>query len=484
MGNAGGLWCATRKVKSWVPHSYLHQPEAPEQSEAAIVSPSGDGRYELLKMDRKLSWGNHDEREGKSVTSIPSASRPSEDEPPKLKSIELDARVNEVFSAWAADGSKVASSAHEHEQLDRMSLLPQEHGICAQKGHGHLPPSMGFVYPSDIRSIEDTVTALERTMQMIVGQQRQSSDRLATRIDQLKELTNINLIVDLEQELFREREEREKEAYAWSLEKKQLEFAVLELKSGKESDEEDWRSSEERRELMQELQSERERAAKFEDRLLAEKSAMTSQQDVKTALHRQQLKDQQSALDQLQAALGDGLHGPDNIRRQQVNALSLQLSAAQKDKSALAKKLQEVQELLAERDFALASMAQSSLARLTADDEEMNAVLMDMHNLGAALKGSFPAHAHGPQSPREGLELDQANAKIELMKKSVVMLLEHKSKLEAAVATRHEKNSDLLNELGKSSRKSSPSRNGFTALKLKRIISRWKILRCDNTSKI
>ena len=117
--------------------------------------------------------------------------------------------------------------------------------------------------------------------------------------------------------------------------------------------------------------------------------------------------------------------------------------------SELAHKLHAMQELLAERDVALASIAQASLARLTAEDEEMNAVLTDMQKLGAALhSGALPAHALGPQSSQESLALDHTNAKIEEMQRRVTMLSDHKSKLEAAVAKLQAQNANLLDELG------------------------------------
>ena len=88
-------------------------------------------------------------------------------------------------------------------------------------------------------------------------------------------------------------------------------------------------------------------------------------------------------------------------------------------------------------------MAQSSLSRLAAEDEEMKNVVRDVHKLNAALNGSHPAHSGSRPNWEESLMLDQAIAKIEDMKVREVMLLEQKTALENTVAMLLEGNAQL-----------------------------------------
>ena len=88
-------------------------------------------------------------------------------------------------------------------------------------------------------------------------------------------------------------------------------------------------------------------------------------------------------------------------------------------------------------------MAQSSFARLAAEDEKMKNVVRDVHKLGAALQESLPAHSGSRPNWEESLMLDQANAKLEDMKVREVMLLENKTALENTVALLHERNAQL-----------------------------------------
>jgi hypothetical protein len=331
------LVCDSEGRKSWVPVSYLlGGARKGKGAEREGQSPAlGDGRYELLQLEPAQPSGGKQWRDPSLITppqpqvpeprSVPhtESSTPHLGEPPKFKSMEIDARVNEKFSEWAADDGDAART-REQEQLGRLPLGPIGHPSQPDL-NVNLPPGMGFVYPSDIRRIEDTVTALEQSMMRLASQQQRRGNHLATRIDHLQGLADVNLLAELEQALFKEREQQEKDSYAWSLEKRQLERAVQQLSSdlsalaqnakrqAEQEQEEEWRG--ERRKLMQELQSERERASWMEDRLFA------------------------------QAPL-DGAGDQEN----QMQAIKQQLLAAHKDKTALAQKLHEVQELLAERD--------------------------------------------------------------------------------------------------------------------------------------
>jgi len=457
-------WILIRDIeglKSWVPQAYL-QPDK-DFKEDEIVH--GDGRYELMN----AATGVHQPAD---LFRVPTQAMPVRSTPPTAstqamcpvseasnesndKLSVLESMEHEMFEPWMTDGVEVPRRSKATESPS--TQLPRT------PSHGCRPEQSTFSL--DVKAMEAIVEGLEESVLLLVkaiGQrnltermfredEQQQRERLGQRVSQLHSLADIDMLVKLEHEIFREREEWEKERHTWCVERNQLQLAVAaqlnQSKSSGDEGESTWQS--ERRQILQDLQSERERSAWLEDRLLASGGAAVpaaptqdllrvENQRLQEALermktdiaankqiHRRQLQEQQEALNRLQAAFEN------RDRKSKVED--------DKEKAALRQSIRTLQTKLADRDVALATISHKQLSQLAVDQKDMDGLKKDLLDLGQALS----------QKPQGGgtLTIDQAKATIEGLREREVMMREQKLALESTVSKLQQRTADLETKL-------------------------------------
>jgi len=326
--------------KLWVPQTYL-QPDK-------IVN--GDGRVPMHAMPVRSA------PPAAAIPAMCAVSEVSNESNDKISVIE--SMEQEMFEPWLTEGVEAPPRSQEKERLSSR--------------------------PCDFNE------------QILREDAKQQQEKLYQRVSQLHGLVDMDLVVKLEQVIVKEREEREKERLLWCGERDQLKLAaqmhqVQSTSSGGEG-ETVWQN--ERRRILQELHSERERAAWLEDRLLASEGAavqappaqdlLLENQRLQEALektktemaannahHRRQLQEQQEALNRLQAAF-------ESVDRKNK-------AEADREKAALRQSIQTLQNNLADRDVALATISQGQLSQLVADQKGMDGLTKDLLDLGQAL---------------------------------------------------------------------------------------------------
>jgi hypothetical protein len=188
-------------------------------------------------------------------------------------------------------------------------------------------------------------------------------------INQIKGLANMDMIAKLEQEIFKERETHDKERHTWTVQKRQLE---LDLQRNGTNTQVDWHQ--ERRKLLLELEAERERANWIEQRLISIQA-----RSIPTVLP---TDEQPEPTQQAPVARGEAPGYGESDMNQEVQSIVQKL---EKENSAMRQKLQALQEELAERDVALATMAVEKLSCLALDNKQMDIIEQDVVKLGQAL---------------------------------------------------------------------------------------------------
>ena len=388
--------------KSWVPQAYL-QPEK-------VVN--GDGRYKLMNAATVV-------HQPADVFRVPNQAMPVRSAPPaagipamfavsevsnesNVKISVIESMEHEMFEPWLTEGVEAPPSSQEKE---RLSVNTSRH--C------------------------------EFTEKILQEDAKQQQEKLCQRVSQLHGLVDMDLVVQLEQVIVKERQEWEKERLAWCGERDQLKVAaqlhqVQSTSSGGEG-ESAWQN--ERRRILQELHSERERAAWLEDRLLASERAAVpappgqdlllenkrlqealektkTEMAANNAHHRRQLQEQQEALNGLQAAF-------ESVDRKNK-------TEADREKAALRQSIQTLQNKLADRDVALATISQGQLSQIVADQKDMDGLTKDLLDLGKALGRRSQGRNTG--NGKTLVELEVENSALKQMYQQQVSQLEQAQK--------------------------------------------------------
>ena len=479
-------------LKSWVPEAYLH---SVGRSNVEATIGRGDGRHDLVRPQVM----RHDLSSNFAVRSpdFEGSTEIARQQPFPARSVARAAAAR----GMAEPMSCVAEAKHTHEVA---SSVVQSRIICEMehemfeswvsdaveaRTHSHALPALldddvaqAFVYPSDMRSLEDAASSLEhcfsmleRVLQRRVFEEQTHRERVGQRIEGLEGVADVNMLFTIQEAMFKEREEREKERYDWSVQKKQLNLAVqLHQEQAAQRNTAGAAATwhDERRQLMNDLQSERERAGWLQDRLLASadnasgsaepsvQNLLLENQELQSALermssqmvldrqgHRTHLHQQQLVLDGLQAAL-------ELNRRQRWGAeggeeMKEQLQRSSMEISSLRHAMHRLQEQVAERDVAIATLAHGQITNkartnhgqiteLALDNKDIDALKLDVERLGHVL-------LRGMQQPgaSHAVTIDHARLTIEKLVVREAGLLEHVKARETSIATLHHRISEL-----------------------------------------
>jgi len=465
-------------LKSWVPQAYL---QSVGRSNLEPTIGRGDGRHDLIRLLSNFAVRSPDfERSTEMARQQPFPAR-------------------SVAPAAAARGmaepmSSVAEAKHTHEPassvVESRIICEMEHEMFESwvsdaveaRTHSHALPALldddvaqAFVYPSDMRSLEEAASSLEHCFSMLerVLQRRAFEvqthrERVGQRIQGLEGVADVNMLFKIQEAMFREREEREKERYDWSVQKKQLDLAVqLHQEQAAQRNAAGAAATwhDERRQLMNDLQSERERAGWLQDRLLASadnasgsaepsvQNLLLENQELQSALermssqivldregHRTQLHQQQLALDGLQAALELNHH--QRWGAEGGEEMKEQLQRSSMEISSLRHAMHRLQEQVAERDVAIATLAHGQITQLALDNKDIDALKLDVERLGHAL-------LRGMQQPgtSHAVTIDHARLTIEKLVVREAGLLEHIKARETSIATLHHRIAELQNSV-------------------------------------
>jgi hypothetical protein len=339
----------TRGLKSWVPRSYLQ----------VIPTPA------MLAGNEKIS------------------------QQPSI----LESKQNETFESDVSEGvrkilHKVHFKADDRSPFTTASANdgPQQQHEGQSSSHGSMSQEIVLKTLLALRGIDRLdalVTSLEQTMGRLVSAAHSQAFNLHVKeenakmeretleqwINQIKGLANMDMIAKLEQEIFKERETHDKERHTWTVQKRQLELA---LQRNGTNTQVDWHQ--ERRKLLLELEAERERANWIEQRLISIQA-----RSIPTVLP---TDEQPEPTQQAPVARGEAPGYGESNMNQEVQSIVQKL---EKENSAMRQKLQALQEELAERDVALATMAVEKLSCLALDNKQMDIIEQDVVKLGQAL---------------------------------------------------------------------------------------------------
>ena len=199
----------SKGLKSWVPHSYLTADDCPDDTCQTLNDMSG----EITK------------KEGVNLRQQKFAFLKSE-----------SYQVLNDLSGEILDGDEHGTMhpgdcVHDTMEDERFAAWMSE--VVENK-------PQAILSQSNISKIEEIVIALERNMDMISGMSlrrafeqlcmqeddKLKKEQLALRVGELKELADVDLFVKIEERVYKEREQHEKERYMWFLEKKRLEAAL------------------------------------------------------------------------------------------------------------------------------------------------------------------------------------------------------------------------------------------------------------------
>jgi len=339
----------TRGLKSWVPRSYLQVISTP-----AMLA----GNEKISQQPSILESKQHEpfESDSEGVRKI-------------LHKVHFKTDDRSPFTtASANDGPK------------------QQHEGQSSSSHGSMSEEIVLKTLLALRGIDRLdalVTSLEQTMGRLVSAAHSQAFNLHVKeenakmeretleqwINQIKGLANMDMIAKLEQEIFKERETYDKERHTWTVQKRQLELA---LQRNGTNTQVDWHQ--ERRKLLLELEAERERANWIEQRLIAVQA-----RNIPTVLP---TDEQPEPAQQAPVARGEAPGYGESDMNQEVQSIVQKL---EKENSAMRQKLQALQEELAERDVALATMAVEKLSCLALDNKQMDIIEQDVVKLGQAL---------------------------------------------------------------------------------------------------